>query len=599
MTNSPPAPDSNSAQSSNSKHSKAGIWRWPTILLLLPPLVAISLVGVTLRRFALNEQFFVNSAFYVLFVMFSVYVGVLVTGRGNGISARQWITDNRIGIAITVIVASVVLLAVAPGYRVLADEANLVGVSKNLYYQRTANFATTGKWYFENYWNINLTTDRRPALFPFLVSLLHVVRGYHPENAFHVNAIIFILFVFSSYRLAKLLGGELFGAAAAILVATHPNTMVAARSAGFDLLSSFMLLIVIKSFVEYAGQNSPKRLAVLALHLCILAHVRYEGWALLVAAAAVLFAFRLIRRSQVQGYGLLYSFIPIFLLPRYWQAVAKARDAEQPLSASLFSVRHFIENFREYLRLVLHPLEVGGAHSPLLIILGVVGLVWVVASLVENVRSKKLSAIHVKYVAFIAVLFGLEMVIAFSYAWGKSLHPASVRLFIWLDTFIALNAAWFLTVLGRRLAVPFILLRRRSAAPVTLLSCFTLFAIHVPAASEGRFVNALILTREAAQTWDFFAKLGTKNILIMTDRPGLFTIMDYGALDISSAMASRDPLNELSRHLYKDLYLVQEVDLNTHKPLPAFDVWTDVALVTDLEFQNTDSTSIRIAHVKR
>ncbi len=599
MTNSPAAPDSNSAHSSNASNSKPGNWTLLKALLLVPPLVAVGLVGVTLRRFALNEPFFVNSAFYVLFAMFSVYLGVLVTGQGGATSPRQWLIDNRVGIAITAIVATVVLLAVAPGYRVLADEANLVGVSRNLYYQRTANFATTGKWYFENYWNLNLTTDRRPALFPFLVSLLHVVRGYHPENAFYVNATIFILFVFSSYRLAKLLGGEVFGAAAAILVATHPNTMVAARSAGFDLLSSFMLLIVIKSFVEYANQNSPKRLALLALHLCILAHVRYEGWALLLAAAAVLFVFRLIRRSQLQGYGFLYSFIPIFLVPRYWQAVAKAHDAEQPLSASLFSVRHFIENSREYLRLALRPLEVGGAHSPLLIILAILGFVLLISSLVENVRSKNLSALHVKYIAFIAVLFGLETVIAFSYAWGKSLHPASVRLFIWLDTFVALNAAWFLTVIGRRFAVSVVLLRRRSAAPVTLLSCFTLFAMHVPAASEGRFVNALILTRQAAQTWDFFAKLGTKNILIMTDRPGLFTIMEYGSLDISSATSSRDPLLELSRHLYKDVYLVQEVDLNTHKPLPAFDVWTDVALVTDLEFQNTDSTSIRIAHVKR
>jgi hypothetical protein len=599
MTNSPAAPDSNSAQSSKSSPQKLGNWGWPKLLLLVPPLVAVSLVGVTMRRFALNEPFFANSAFYVLFAMFSVYVGVLVTGESSVTSPRQWIMDNRVGIALTVIVASVVLLAVAPSYRVLADEANLVGVSKNLYYQRTANFATTGKWYFENYWNINLTIDRRPALFPFLVSLLHVVRGYHPENAFYVNAAIFILFVFSSYRLAKLLGGELFGAAAAILVATHPNTMVAARSAGFDLLSSFMLLIVIKSFVEYANQDSPKRLAILALHLCILAHVRYEGWALLLAAATVLIAFRLIRRSQLQGYGLLYSFIPIFLLPRYWQAVAKAHDAEQPLSASLFSIRHFIENSREYFRLVLQPLEVGGAHSPLLIILGVAGFVVVVTNLLEDLRNKKLSVLDLRQIAFIAVLFGLETVIAFSYAWGKSLHPASVRLFIWLDTFVAMNAAWFLTIIGRRLAAPIALLHRRSGAPVTLLSCFTLFAMHVPAASEGRFVNALILTRQASQTWDFFAKLGTKNILIMTDRPGLFTIMDYGALDISTATVSRDPLNELSRHLYKDLYLVQEVDLTTHKPLPAFDVWKDVALETDLEFQNTDSTSIRISHVKR
>jgi hypothetical protein len=565
---------------------------------MLPPLAAAILVGITLRHHNLNEPFFANSAYYVLFVMAAAYCGVLVTGQGSGTSAREWLLENRVGIAVTAVIVAVVLFAVAPGYRVLADEANLVGVSKNLFLNRTANFATTGKWYFENYWNLNLTIDRRPALFPFLVSLIHTLRGYHPENAFHTNAIIFALLVFSSYRLAKMLNGELFGVAAAILVASHPNTLVAARSAGFDLLSSLMLLIVVKSFIEYANQTTPKRLAVLSLNLCVLAHVRYEGWALLITALIALLAMRMLRRSQVQGYGLLYSFIPIFLLPRYWQAVAKAHDAEQPMSVSLFSISNFIHNSREYLRLVLRPLEVAGAHSPLVIVLGLGGLILVVSSVVGNLNSLRRLSLNTKYTIFTAALFGLEMVIAFSYTWGKSLHPASARLFIWLDTFVAINAAWFLTVVGRRLKVPVAFLGRRSGAPVAVLTCLVLFAVYLPAASEARFINSLILTRQAARTWDFFGKLGEKNILIMTDRPGLYTIMDYGALDISSASSSRDPLFELSRHLYNDVYLVQEVDLNTHKPLAAFDVWTDVPKETALEFQNTDSTSIRIARVK-
>jgi hypothetical protein len=138
----------------------------------------------------------------------------------------------------------------------------------------------------------------------------------------------------------------------------------------------------------------------------------------------------------------------------------------------------------------------------------------------------------------------------------------------------------------------------QSAAPATLLASAALFGMHVPVASEARFTNSLILTRQAANTWRYFQSLHTKNILIMSDRPGLFTIMDYGALDISNANADRSPLLELSRHLYEDIYLVQEIDLNTHEPLPAFNAWPDVPKETVLEFQNTDSQSVRIAKVK-
>ena len=125
-----------------------------------------------------------------------------------------------------------------------------------------------------------------------------------------------------------------------------------------------------------------------------------------------------------------------------------------------------------------------------------------------------------------------------------------------------------------------------------------LFVMQIPTASEGRFTNDLHLTRQALRTWDYFSRLGTKNILILTDRPGLYTIMNYGALDIAAARSNRDPLNELSRKLYTDIYLIQEVDLATGKPGKEFDVWSDVPKETVCEFQNSDNGLVRIARVK-
>jgi hypothetical protein len=570
-----------------------------TLLLVVPPAVAGALVFVTIRHRELNEVYYVNSAYYLITVMLAVYACVELSGLGTFGVAKQWLRDHWAGLLMTTLVCGVVLAAVAPGYRVLADEANLIGVSKNLFYQRTANFATTGKWYFENFWNLNMATDRRPTLFPYFVSLLHVMRGYHPENGFHFNAIVFVLFVFAAYRLAKGWAGELFGLATAVLVATNPNTLIAARSAGFDLLSCFMLLVVFRGFVEFSIQRTPRRLAILAMQLCLLAHVRYEGWALMLAAGAVLLSTRMVRRQHFEGFAYLYSFLPIFLLPRYWQSIAKANDAEQPLSAALFSLKDLLHNTGEYLRLLRRPLDVSGPHSPLLMILAIGGIVLFVVSQFHAWRKKSISALTFKHLLLAAVLIGAEFVISFSYNWGKSLHPSSCRLFIWLDTVVAFAAAWALTMVGRQFTMSVAVLNRQSAAPATLVSSLALFAIHVPVASEARFTNSLVLTRQAAYTWRFFENLHEKNILVMTDRPGLFTIMDIGALDISSALTDRGPLLELSRHLYQDVYLIQEVDLNTKQPLQQFDVWPEVPKDTVMEFQNTDSASVRIAKLKR
>jgi hypothetical protein len=577
-------------------------WNLGVAAFFVPPVGVAVLVGATLRHRDWNEPFFVYSTYYVLCAMLVVYALVLLSGERDRVSAlRAFVASNLPGIAITAVVSAVVVSAVPPGFRVLADEANLVSVSKNLFFSKTANFAVTGKWYFENYWNINQTTDRRPALFPFLVSLIHSVRGYHAENAFHLNAILFVLFVFSSYRLAKRLGGEVFGVATAILVAASPNTLVAVRSGGFDFLAALLLLVVVLSFYDYAKEPSPRSLALLSLHLCLLAHVRVEGLGLLATAAIALLSFRLFRWSQLRGYGFVYSLIPVFLVPRYWQSVAKANDLEQPLSASLFGKSYFMANMGEYLRLATRPLEFDGPHSRLIMIVGAAGLACLVIRLVVGVRAKTLSALHVQMAIFVAALLAMEVVLCFAYMWGKTSQPASARLFIWLDTFLAFAAAWILSKVGARLAAVWTGTseeRRRGGAAGTLLVCGVLFAMYLPIAIEARFINALVLTREAAQTWKFFDTLGDTRILILTNRPGLFTIKNYGALDISIATDSRGCLYELSRHLYRDIYLIQEVDLATKKPLAGFEAWPDVDTEAMLEFQNTESSSVRISRVK-
>jgi len=568
------------------------------MLPLIPVAVAGALLSMTVRHKELNEVYFVNSAYYVITAMFVVYAAIELSGLGSRSAVRQWMLYHRGGLIVTALVSFVVVLTVTPAYRVLADEANLIGVSRNLFYQRTANFATTGKWYFENFWPLNLATDRRPALFPYLVSLLHVLRGYHPENGFHLNAILFVMFVFASYRLAKTLGGELFGIVTAILVAACPNTLIAARSAGFDLLSSFMLLVVFKGFVEFSNDSSPRRLALLALQLCMLAHVRYEGWALVLATVAVLLVSRMVHREHFRGYACLYGFLPLFLLPRYWQTVAKANDAEQPLSATLFSLKNFAQNGGEYLSVLRRPLDITGPHSPVLMLLAIAGCVMFFISSALRIRKLPWASPIIRHLVLAAVLIGAETVISFSYMWGKSLHPSSCRLFVWLDTLVAFAAAWMLTLIGKQFALWTPALKAEAAAPATVLSSVALLAMHVPIASEARFTNSLILTRQAANSWRFFKGLHNKNILILSDRPGLFTIMNYGALDISTANSDRSPLLELSRHLYDDVYLVQEIDLNTHEPVPQFNVWPDVSKETVLEFQNTDSLSVRIAKIR-
>ncbi|HXX69900.1 MAG TPA: hypothetical protein VEK07_22160, partial [Polyangiaceae bacterium] len=274
-----------------------------------------------------------------------------------------------------------------------------------------------------------------------------------------------------------------------------------------------------------------------------------------------------------------------------------AGDTEQPLSPSMFGKGHFAANVRTYAGILRHPLDITGPHSPLLMILGLAGCVLLVARLVRGWRAGVLERPRLQLAWFVAALVSAEFVLTFAYSAGQTLQPASARLFIWLDTFLAFVAAWMLTLVGERLGILRDVLRERSGPVLTVLACAAMFVLHLPVAQEARFINALILTRQAAQTWRFFEQLGDRRILILTDRPGLYTIMDYGALDISVATTNRQCLYELSRHLYRDVYLIQEMDLETKKPKSGFDAWSDVKLESVLEFQNTESVYVRVARV--
>jgi hypothetical protein len=206
--------------------------------------------------------------------------------------------------------------------------------------------------------------------------------------------------------------------------------------------------------------------------------------------------------------------------------------------------------------------------------------------MLKNLPSQNRPVAESKFSIAVFGWMALQMFIVFTYIWGRSQHPAAARLIIAIDTFFSFVAAWTLTV-GLR----------RFKPAVMWVVCAGLFAIYLPVAAEYRVLNELTLTREAATTWRFFESLHENRILIVTDRPGLYTVMNYGALDFDAAKQDPSLLEALYRHLFFDIYLVQQIDLTTHKPLPQFEIWPEQASIPMVEFQNDANATVRISRL--
>jgi 4-amino-4-deoxy-L-arabinose transferase-like glycosyltransferase len=549
-------------------------------------LLILLVTSIVQRSYA--EPLFIHATYYFLLVTVVCWAGTYLCAARH-VSATailDWVKDNKAGIIVALLLTVVAGLAIHPALRVLSDEANLLGTSKNFFFSKTATFTTTGKYYYDNFWDAGVVIDRRPALFPFLVSLVHVVRGYAYTNVFLFNLLMLPVFVLVAYRLAKSLGGELFGIVTALLVTVHPITLISVRSGGFDFLAALFSLLVIKSLLDHIQKPSAEHLAVLWMNLCMFAEVRYETALFLPPVVALLLVFRLAKWSYIRPYLLIFALTPAFLLPRIWQSILRGNVPEQDPGTVTFSFGNFFANSRDYFKPIFTPFDFHPPHSAIVLGLGVVGCLFWLRWFDRRLLARDWKNPSLKFAVLVLGWMLLQVAIVFTYVWGRAQHPAASRLVITIDTFFSFPAAWTL-----------ILLLKRWKPAITVLVAAAIFAIYLPVASEYRILNELTLTREAATAWRYFDSLHEKRILIITDRPGLYTIMEYGALDYDTAKQDPTIVDSLSRRLFYDIYLVQQINLTTHQPLPQFEIWPDHPRQTVLEFQNDANATVRISRM--
>ena len=536
---------------------------------------------------AIAQWLFIHGTYYAMMVTVLCWAAVEVRAT-QGLRRDQlitWLKDNGPGLLLAALVTVVATLAVEPALRVLSDEANLVGVSKNLFATKTATLTVSGKNYYDSYWDIDVILDRRPPLFPFLVSLLHALVGYSYRNAFHLNLLVLAGFVFLSYRLAKQVAGETVGLVSALFVVAHPTALMTARSGAFDLFSALLALLVVKKVFDHLRAPSAATLAALWMALCLFAESRYESVLFMPLVLAFLLLSKSLSRAWLRPYAFVYALTPIFLAPRAFQAKLLGNVPEQEAGAITFSVDNFFRNVIDYFRPLLTPFD-HPAHAGVVIGLGLVGCFCWLRWLIPRLRGPQQRTPAVRFALFVTAWLIAQAIISFTYVWGQAQHPSAARLFISLDTFFAFAAASAFIRLGARWR-PF----------VTVVVAAAVLVAAMPVAAQHRIFNRLTQTRESATTWKFFESLPDKRILIVTDRPNHFTIMGYGAMSFEGARADPYLFVALERHLFQDVYVIQQIRLSTKEPYEGYESWPDRKLEPVLEFQNDADVLVRVSRV--
>lgn len=480
------------------------------------------------------------------------------------------------------------------GFKVLMDEINLLGTSMCLHLDKQAYTVLRGYELGGVFLPLDGFIDKRPLLFPFLLSIMHDLTGYRPENAFYFNLALTPVALSLCYTLGVLLSGARGGVLAMLLLACFPMFNQCAHGGGFEALNLVMILSAMLCACLYLRRPEPGSLSVFCLSAVLLANVRYES-VLFVGPVAIIVILGWLRAEKVLlSRGLFYA--PILLLPIpmlhrifevnpafAWQLTSKSAD-------SPFGLEFFFRNLGQAISMFFslnhsQPVSVG------LSVFGVVGCALFLVLLLREARKPERISAELVALAWMGVgilaLAGLLML----YFWD------------------------FDDVATRRLGLPIVILlifpgiaalgRLFPSRPVIsgmiALAVLILLIEVAPRSSKDIYQKEYYPANFTAWKRQFIKDhAGEYNLMI--DTPGLWVTHEVPAILHNTAVEKKGLLKfHLQNRTFDNIYLVETFtkDIATGKlrGKPYIQLDDDFVLETVAEKTFNDVVYLRISRV--
>jgi Uncharacterized membrane protein, required for N-linked glycosylation len=507
----------------------AGPWGEPQkrmLLLLLTGLLACMLGFVTFRAWRAVE-----------IVMWAAYPGMLITfglfawvaGRLlRGAELRRRWREGGWKIVLLVCGASAVVHLQEPhGFKVVNDEIIQVSTSQRMHATREAHIVSRAYRLGTNFVMMQGVVDKRPFFFPFLVSVLHDLTGYRPENAFVLNALLTPVLLGLVYLVAAGVAGRSGGVCAVLLIVTIPLLTQAAAGGGFEVLNLCMILATVYCGMLYARRPEADTLSAFCLAGILLAYVRYESvlFVFPVAAAILYVSYR--RRKMELPWTVILSPLLLVLYPLQMNVVKLRPEllqlADRPSEHGLYSLAYFYDNAGRALRYFL-AVDRSEPNSLLVFLGGVIGVGFFWMQLYRRHREMaRERPEETVFSIFVVALCG-QAVLMLCYFWGAYDDVVTVRLSLPTQLLFVLAFVYVLPLLAPKARH---LWRVVGTGAVFYFLCFTLPTLAT---------RAYALENLAAQTsnWhrEFIHERADRDYIVVdSTMPSLW--LAYGVASIS------------------------------------------------------------------
>lgn len=218
-----------------------------------------------------------------------------------------------VGLAVVAAVGAFTLGREEAAFKIVADEPLLLSTAQEMH--RTTQTATIAQahWIEGQYLVTATNVDKRPPLFSFFVSLLHMASGYSLEHGWQLNAGLLFVFLGLLYLVGFNAKGVWGGVLAVALAGTIAQLSRSANSAGMELLNVTLLAALYLSAAAWLKEQRPEYLSMVILFAVGCALTRYES-VLFVVFAGLAIAVGWWRAKRIQ-LPLAAWLSPLLLLP--------------------------------------------------------------------------------------------------------------------------------------------------------------------------------------------------------------------------------------------------------------------------------------------
>lgn len=446
---------------------------------------------------------------------------------------------HRRDVILSAILTAIVAISVPWEFRTLADETNLMSTAQSMTLRHTIENTLEMDSQFDNHIPLGGIVPKRPMLYSFFQSIVHLLTGFTPHAGVIVNLLVLFFFLLVVWSQTT---GNL---GVRLLMLSCPVITLYATSSGFDLLAAVVLFYtIIIAASGTARVHEPKRVILL---LILLAHSRYESFLYAIIIGAV---YTYLNQDMVRAFFTRKN-VPfmvaclVFISPLIVQQMLSFGAYENPAGTKLFGLENAVRNVTAFVKNAWRLDLYLPFNTILLASFPIMSIVYAISFY----RHRAKSALVVLLIAWVNIA-----IVMFHIA-GDITHPTQVRYFI----FIQIAAAVLLT------SFIYMMLEdsKHRHTVLTMMGIVSFLVFH-PVAIEDKLHNTLILNREYRIMRNFLAD--KKDYIVVVERPGLFAAQMIPAIGFERAQKKEtldDFTNRLKDGSIKKVYVMQHVYYET------------------------------------